>query len=246
MGSLNKPLALITRPRGEAAVTSLQLESMGIDSFIEPLLTISYKDVLSKLRQALAGDIQGVIVTSRNGVKALKAMAVLPNEFPLITVGDKTANCAMECGFADVKSAGGDVRALGDFIINNYHAKDGGFVYISGEVVAGRLQQRLQKAGFDCERMVAYAAQTADSLSPDCLKLLKERGFDMVLSYSPRTSKTLGSLLKQYGFADKMDKTTLLCISENAVEPLRAVNFAKIMVAEKPNGESVLELIGKL
>ncbi len=239
-------LALITRAKDEAAITAIELRELGIDSFIEPLLTISYKDISLQLRQALTGDIQGVIVTSRNGVKALKAMAVLPSDFPIITVGDKTANCAMECEFADVKSAGGDVQTLGDFIINNYHAKNGGFVYISGEVVAGQLQQRLQKAGFDCERMVAYAAQTADSLSPDCLKLFEGRGFDVVLSYSPRTSNTLGKLLEQYGLADKMDKTTLLCISENAAAPLRAVNFAKIMVAEKPNGESVLELIGKL
>ena len=89
---------LITRPEPDAAALRAQLEALGHQVTVEPLLKIEHLPIASDV---LAG-IAGLIVTSRNGLRALAASAAInaARELPLIAVGPGTAQLARELGLS--------------------------------------------------------------------------------------------------------------------------------------------------
>src|ERR1700685_3327999 len=99
--------ALVTRPRQEAESLAAQLAERGIDTIIEPMMTIIDRD---GALPELAG-VQAILCTSANGVRAL-ARASGERGVPVFAVGDATGLAAHEAGFASVESAGGDVDDL--------------------------------------------------------------------------------------------------------------------------------------
>ena len=83
------------------------LRQRGVEVAIEPLLTIR---TLPGAAIDLAG-VQAVLFTSSNSVRAFAELSER-RDLPCFTVGDATAAAARSAGFAEVHSAGGDVRDL--------------------------------------------------------------------------------------------------------------------------------------
>ena len=96
---------LITRPEPDAAALRAQLEALGHQVTVEPLLKIEHLPIASDVLDGIAG----LIVTSRNGLRALAASAAFnaARELPLIAVGPGTAQLARELGFAHVVEGSG-------------------------------------------------------------------------------------------------------------------------------------------
>ncbi|MBM3519006.1 MAG: uroporphyrinogen-III synthase, partial [Alphaproteobacteria bacterium] len=94
---------LITRPRAEAERLAADLAARGIESLIEPVLEVRFRDV------ALPDParFQAFLCTSANGARGLAAMTAR-RDAPLYAVGDATARAAEALGFAKVVSAAGD------------------------------------------------------------------------------------------------------------------------------------------
>jgi len=97
---------LITRPREDAAPLAARLAAKGIDSLIEPLLLIH---LLPGAPLDLAG-LQGLLVTSANGVRAFAARQP-DRDIPVYAVGDASARAAgvavvvMSYGYTRIPSA---------------------------------------------------------------------------------------------------------------------------------------------
>src|SRR5260370_12114860 len=99
--------ALVTRPRAEAAALGEALMARGVETIVEPLLEIHYRDGPAP---DLAGT-QAVLCTSANGVRALARLSG-ERAVPLFAVGEASAARAREEGFARVESAGGGLADL--------------------------------------------------------------------------------------------------------------------------------------
>ena len=105
------PLALLTRPRTDSEALSVLLRKWGVRSLIEPVIEIL---PLAETKLPELNDMQALLITSANGVRALVSLLGPPPEarhIPLLVVGPASAEAARKAGFDNVQTAGGDVRA---------------------------------------------------------------------------------------------------------------------------------------
>ena len=98
---------LITRPGEDGTALAEILRARGIESVIEPLLSIKYLDG----PELKLENIQALLLTSANGVRAL-ARRTDRRDIPVYAVGDATAMTARKAGFIQVHSAAGDLSLI--------------------------------------------------------------------------------------------------------------------------------------
>ena len=237
-----KPLALLTRPLADATVTQQQLFDLGIESFIEPMITITpLPHAEQEITTLIEGGATTLIITSHNAVRAIASS--IPNNFPIIAVGSKTTQKISSHGFSNVKDAGGDVENLIKFIKENYSTENEHFLYAASDFTSTNLVWELTKLGFAAKEVIAYNAKPAQKLSQDCIKLLQERRFNLIPLYSKRSCQILTSLLEIERLNSNISNTDIFCLSANVAEPLKAIGHNKIHISNAPNSESLLELI---
>src|SRR5512147_1587588 len=148
----------ITRALPEAERTAEKLRTLGADPIVAPLL-----EVKDRAFDADIGDMQALLFTSANGVRA-SAHKIANRSLPVLTVGDATARAARDAGFSDVRSAGGDVTALSALANASLDPKAGTLLYLSGADVAADLVGWLIAAGFTATRRIVYEARVVAAL----------------------------------------------------------------------------------
>lgn len=138
---------LVTRPETDAAALSAQLEALGHRVTVDPLLQITPLPVAA---DALDG-ATGVVVTSRNGLRALaKSAALTPAlHLPLIAVGPATARHAKEIGFKHITTGEGTALSILPLIEQLADRTGGPLAHIRGEVVAYDLAGALVTRGVE-------------------------------------------------------------------------------------------------
>lgn len=165
----------VTRAQPEADATAARLRAAGADAIVAPLLTIAARPF-----DVHMDGVQALLFSSSNGVRAFAQSCAIRN-LPVLTVGDASADAARVEGFADVRSADGDVQALAALAARTLGPRAGKLVHISGAHAAGDLAGSLRAAGFDAERRVAYEAQASAKLPESLLGSI-----DVVLFHSTR------------------------------------------------------------
>jgi uroporphyrinogen-III synthase len=230
------PYALITRPFADAQLTAVSLTAMGIDSFIEPLLTIR------PINTILPQNYYGLIVTSSNAVRSLSNV---DKSKPLIAIGENTAETARQHGFTNVKNAHADVDNLIKYITHKYQPNIGKFIYAAGEITKGNLEQQLSAQGFSIEKIEVYQAIAAKKLSRACIEKFQQQKFGTVLLYSARTAEIFYNLITASKLENILSSTQAFCLSENVAKPIRSLQWKNIHIAKQPSNEYILELIEK-
>ncbi len=136
---------LITRPEPDAAALRAQLEALGHEVTVEPLLKIEQLPIAATALDGMAA----VIVTSRNGLRALAESAAIEvaRELPLIAVGPGTAQLAREIGFAHVIEGPGTASDLVPLIVETSSSLPGTLAHVRGEDVAFDLHGALGGSG---------------------------------------------------------------------------------------------------
>jgi uroporphyrinogen-III synthase len=230
--------ALITRPRAEAEGLAAVLAERGIESVIEPLIEI----VHGTMTFPGLDDVQAILCTSANGVRAL-ARATVERSVPLFVVGDATATRARAEGFRRVESAGGDVDDLAYLIRRQLKPQDGKLLHIAGSAVAGDLATALGAEGFSVERVVLYDANPAVALTPATAQAIAAGQFDFALFFSPRTAAIFSRLTEAAGIQAGLRPTVAISISAAADALLVDLPFRDRIIAEKPTQAALLASI---
>src|SRR5262249_45866543 len=146
--------ALITRPREDSERLAEALAKRGIESLIEPLLT-----VVPVADAPIALDrVQALLFTSANGARAF-ATRRPERHLATFAVGDATAVALRAAGFTRVESAGGDVEDLARLVKARLDPTKGALLHIAGTAVAGDLAGVLRAAGFAVERAALYLTE---------------------------------------------------------------------------------------
>jgi uroporphyrinogen-III synthase len=218
----------ITRAQPGAARTAARLTALGFEPVVAPLLA------LRPLPDALdaAPDLASVAAlafTSPNGVSAFAALTPDLRDLPVFAVGDATAEAAREAGFADARSAAGDVHDLARLIAAT--PIDGLILAPGAREPAGDLPALLPDHAV--QRLPVYAAEETDAAVP--------ADFDAVLLHSPRAARALAAIL----IPDAAQNRLAVCISAAAAAPLHAFSFAEIRTASAPDETSMLTALGK-
>ena len=233
---------LITRPLADAEPLAQQLQGLGHQTVIEPLLDIRYLDTAAADTERLLDGAQALLVTSANGLRAFVAASPL-RDVAVYAVGEASALAATQAGFSKVDSATGDVEALARRVIEQLQPQDGALLHVAGSRVAGDLAGSLGRAGFDVRRAVLYDAIKARQLSSPVNHDIATGSFDGVLLFSPRTAESFVALIEQAGLSETCEGMTAYCLSDAVAEKARVLNWCQVRVAARPDQQSLIETV---
>jgi uroporphyrinogen-III synthase len=198
---------------------------MGAEPVVAPLLAIFNRPFDPGLQ-----GVQALLFTSAAGVRRFANESTARN-VPVLAVGDATAMRAKEFGFADVRSAEGDVNALVTLAQAACKPGRGKLLHISAQHTMGDLARALRSHDLEVERRVAYVMRMANGLPPHYREKL-----DVILFHSGRAARVFA----QYG-APNAERTVAACLSEQVAEPISTAKWRKLIVSPAPREDALLK-----
>ena len=229
--------ALITRPDKDAADTAARLEAMGIEPVVAPVVAI---ERLAGGPLVLDG-AQALLVTSRNGVRAL-ADATAVRDIALLAVGDSTAALAREAGFRSVASADGASDDLVRLAGSMLDPAAGRLVHATGEATGNALCQALAAQGFAAKPEVLYRAVPV-SLPEHVRELLAAGGIAFALFLSAGAARAFAELLNEERPRRWCGRMTAICLSEQVADAAATLPWRAIRRAARPDMPSLLAAV---
>ena len=193
------------------------------------------------------GDVSNVdlVVTSRNGVRALAKLASdeIRETTTLYTVGDATAALARDVGFKHIHSAAGTVDHLVDLIGSTKAEGNKQLIYVCGRDRKGGLENKLRVKGWQVNVAVRYHSDPVEHLSRDVLSAIKGQTIDAVLLYSNRTAEAFKVLIEQYNLSQSTDLIKLFCLAKSIESVFDRSGEIQLIVVEKPNEQSMFDAL---
>lgn len=236
---------LVTRPQDDAANFAETLMVRGWQPVLAPLLTINVKEEMASSLKVDLDQVTAVLVTSSNGVRALAQLDSRRN-MRLLAVGPVTASVARDCGFTQIVTADGDVKALAKIAISVLHPSEGPVLHIAGSAQAGDLSGALIQAGFTVRRRILYEASATKFLPNDAVNALKTGQLAAVTLFSPRTAAIFVALICAAGLAPSCRTVAALCLSRAVAEEAKALPWQKILISERSDAQALLDLLPAL
>jgi uroporphyrinogen-III synthase len=216
------------------------LRARGHEPILSPLMEIRFLDG----PEISLDGIQAVLATSAKGVRAL-ARRTPRRDVPLFAVGPQTAAAAEAAGFRRTKNAQGEASALADAAAQWSTPQAGPLLHVAGRERARDLAAALGERGFEVRVQVLYEAREATALSKDSAEALASVQLDAVMLFSPRSARIFSDRVREAKLDGQCGRMTALCISQATADAVAALSFAAVRVADKPNQESMLDLLDR-
>lgn len=229
---------IVTRPQVDGERTATALRALGHEVLVAPLMQIE------PIAANLAGNWGAVIVTSANAPNAIvenSARSALI-KLPLFAVGKRSAVAAQQAGFADVTSAGGDVRDLVCTLVARCADAKAPLLYLAGEDRAADLPRELSVRGIAAEMRVVYRAVTVP-FSAALIEAIEAGEVDAVLHFSRRSAENYIAGAKQRGIFGPAVRVRHFCLSAQVAEPLVGTGASRITIATRPDEAALIELL---
>jgi uroporphyrinogen-III synthase len=229
---------VVTRPQPQGDRTADTLAARGHDAFVAPLMRIEAIDV------DLAGSWGAVLITSANAPGAIAGNAAFAalRGVPVYAVGRRSAEAAQQAGFADVTSAGGDVRDLVQLVAERHADASAPLLYLAGENRAADLTAELAAHGIAAEMRVVYRAVTAP-FPPELVAALEAGDVQAVLHFSRRSAENYVAGARAAGITEQAMAVRHFCLSVQVAEPLNAAGAERVTVAPRPEEAALIELL---
>jgi uroporphyrinogen-III synthase len=232
---------LLTRPEPDASETAARLKAGGHEVIVAPLLTIVLAPPPSDLP-----DPKAIILTSRNGVRALATWPQASGwrDLPVFVTGVATARTAREAGFVNVMTAASDAADLAGHFMAHIDKDVRPILYPAARDRTGALTEGLRANGYDVRAVEAYSAEMARTLGAAAMDAVRRNAVEGVLLYSNRTAAAFRAIVDRYDLAEHLRMTVLYALSDRVAEPLRGLP-GWLRVAPHPDEESLLDLLPK-
>src|SRR3974390_532668 len=126
---------IVTRPKADSERTAAALRAQGHEVLVAPLMGFE------PIATDFASGWSGIVITSANAPAAIAKNSARDRliELPVYAVGRRRADAALRAGFADVISAGGDVRDLVQLIAEQHAASSTSLLCLAGQEHAAGL-----------------------------------------------------------------------------------------------------------
>jgi uroporphyrinogen-III synthase len=230
---------LVTRAAPECHDTALRVSDLGHEAIVSPVLEIESQSVAFD-----PAGVQALAFTSAAGVRAFAHVAA-GRAWPVLAVGEATADAARRERFTDVRVGAG----TGAGIVALAHALDpqaGAIVHVSGEDIASDVVNDLCASGFTARRLIAYRAAFAKSLAPYALELLTHTNAEAaMLFHSARGAEAFIALARAAGVQHSGAMFGAMCLSARIAEAARPFGFNEIRIAAQPRETSLLALLAE-
>lgn len=230
-------LVLVTRPQADADATLATLARMGFAGIAAPM-----QQVVRLAPKPLPG-AAAILLTSRNGVRALGRPAASLRALPAFCVGDATAAEARAAGFADVRSAGADAVALARLVRTSRRPEDGPLLLATASGAGLKLAGLLRKAGFRVLRRTVYRMQDTRLLAGAARAALAGGEVGWVLFHAASAARAFVALLEAAGLAETVRDVAAVAISGAAAKPLGILPWRKTSWPALPNEAAMLDLL---
>lgn len=234
---------LVTRPEDEAASFKRALEALGHDVTISPMLEIE------RLAPPVAlDDVQALVATSRNGLKALAAHPefAAAKRLPLFAVGPATAALARSQGFPRIFEGPSAARDLVPLITANTASPGGPLLHLAGDRLAFDLKASLAAQGLELHQVTLYRSVAASALTSAAQAALRVKHFDAIVLMSPRSAMIFADLAAKAGLWDMACRSVFLCLSASVADKLAPFGPYHVEIAERPNMQEMLALIRRI
>ena len=232
---------LVTRPEPDASEFTEHLAENGHDVYVEPMMEVRF-DTDEPID---LDEVQALIATSRNGVRALVQSEALEiaRLLPLFAVGPGTAAAARVAGITTVIAGPSGARQLAPFIVGRAEINGGALLHLAGERLAVDLAGELTALGFTVLQPTVYRTEHAAAFSADLVSCLETGEIEGVVLMSPQTARIFCRLLVAHGLTDLARSLAFFCLSDAVAHQLADIGAVHIHVASTPNIQEMLALI---
>jgi uroporphyrinogen-III synthase len=235
---VSRALVLVTRPRPEAEETAARLEALGHSCLIEPML-----EIVPMEGPALdLGGVQALLVTSRNGARALAART-MERRLRVFAVGDATAGVLGDLGFTHVEAGEGTGLDLAERVRGSCAPAGGALLHVRGLDVAADPVPPLRAAGFETRSAVLYEVRTPSAFSPHLERTMRQRAIGYALFFSHRTARAFVRLADAAGLGPACGDIEACCLSAAVAAGLEGVGWRAVRVSVRPRQEALLALL---
>lgn len=224
-------LVLVTRPIEQAAEFAEQIRAAGLTPLIQPLLTISPRDVVLTDADMPAA----IILSSRQSLKNVHIPSVW-QDMSVFCVGAMTEKTARQAGLTNIITGHGNLADLFPLIRARIPAGRT-LLYLRGENVTYDLHREL--ADYQIHEVTTYCATPVAHFDPEVLEDFAQ--IDVITLFSVRSAAVLRHLIHENGLISYVKNINLLCLSASVVESMVEMNWKSCMMPDLPTQFSMLE-----
>ena len=226
---------LITRPLIDAEDLIGKLFSLGHKIIHIP--TLQVKPVTNQ--KCDAKNYDAFIFTSANAIRNLKLLNEDKKKL-CFCVGSITEKIVRQKGYSNTISAGGNVNALKNIILNSDFDKKKKIAYFCGDYISTDLDLDLKREGYVIDKVINYSSEKIVDLNNENEKILNNHPPDIIFVYSKRSAESFVELVKKYTLNGLMTGSRVLCISEKVLNVFKQLGWKKLEVFEP--GEEIIKL----
>lgn len=231
----NAKSCLIIRSQTGADATAAKVANLGYCPIILPAAILCPTNNIININ-----NIQAILITSSNAPRLAKLNDDIL-KIPVFAVGDATKQAAIEAGFENVISAGGDASALAVLTADRLKPNNGALMHLRGLEVAGDVKGLLNACGFEVKTTTIYETIENPEFVLNINNILKENS-GIVLFHSPKGAQRF----RKYADFSLLSHWTAICISSATMVSIDEPAWKQIHAAISPNEASMMEQINKL
>ena len=225
---------LVTRPAAQAGRTAARLRAAGHEPVPAPVLAIVATGA------AWPKPLDALVLTSAQAALTMPERAARDwRDVPAFAVGERTAQALRARGFGNVTSSGSDAAALAA-LMSATLPPGAAVLYAAGHDRKPVLEHALAIAGLALAVVEVYAARPAPDWDPAIRARLLAGTLDAVLHYSARSAALALSQAAGAGMRQAFLALRHHCVSDDAAAPLVAAGATIVVVAGRPDEDSLL------
>ena len=227
---------LITRPLIDVEDNMGRLFSLGHKIIHMPTLKI-----LPKNEKPISVEkYDAFIFTSANAVRNLNILKQDKKKI-CFCVGSITEKILRKQGYANTISAGGNVSALKNLIINSAETnKKSALAYFCGDNLTSDLDLELIKEGYNINKIINYTSEKIIDLNEENKKIINNHPPDIIFVYSTRSAESFIEIAKNYGLHPLMTGSKVMCISSKVLQVFKKSNWKNLELFEP--GEELIKI----
>lgn len=234
-------LLLLTRPIDHAQRDADYFAQHNINCALAPML--EYENI--NFDNWHWSGYEGIVITSAQALKAIQNIGI-PTDTSVFCVGDQTAATAKNNGFNNVFSANGTAQDLIE-LIKIYIKKNNlrSLLYLRGYDISVDILDALQNENIKCDSLICYKAQQTQNITQNVLTLITQNKIKAIAFYSRRSAANFDRLVRVHNIAKHLKTIKALCLSDNVLECVQALDWAQIYVSPQADGQKFKEFIIK-
>lgn len=229
-------ILLITRPQPQADKEAAFFSAHDISTHTDPMLI--YQSI--EFSPPDLSETDALIITS---AQALEKWLKLDKNFniTLYCVGEQTTSLAIEKGYKNARSAGGNAQDL-CALIQKEMPKGSTFLYLRGKNISFDISATLKAQDYACSELITYKTVPAESFSAQTLQYLQDGKIAAISLYSAQSAQNFARIVCVNNLCNALKNIKLLCISNAVLEYVRTLGAEMLLVSEKPDGEAMRTL----